>query len=92
MYKVTLRGVRITTFAVEKQELLRILSVGLWPQLSSTQSACAVLYYHLRPVRLYNIFPHYLIKGTIFGKKSCRKQNCVLIFSANFASDISHFK
>jgi hypothetical protein len=32
------------------------------------QSACAVLYCHLWPVWLYNIFPHYLINGTIFGK------------------------
>ena len=77
MYKVTLRGVRITTFAVEKQELLRILSVGLWPQLSSTQSACAVLCYHLRPVRLYNIFPHYLINGTIFFFKELLNTKCV---------------
>jgi hypothetical protein len=26
-------------------------------------------YYHLWPARLYNIFPHYLINGTIFEKK-----------------------
>jgi hypothetical protein len=32
------------------------------------QCACAVLYCHLWPVRLH-IFPQYLIKGTIFGKK-----------------------
>ena len=29
-----------------------------------------LLYCHLWPVRLYNNFPHYLINGTIFGKKS----------------------
>jgi hypothetical protein len=33
------------------------------------QSVCAVLYCHLWPVWLYYIFPHYLINGTIFGKK-----------------------
>jgi hypothetical protein len=34
--------------------------------------ACNVhtLYCHLWPARLYKIFPHYLINGTIFGKKS----------------------
>jgi hypothetical protein len=32
------------------------------------QSACAVLYYYLWPVLLYDIYPHYLIKN-IFGKK-----------------------
>jgi len=26
-------------------------------------------YFHLYPVGLYNVFPHYLIKGTIFGRK-----------------------
>jgi len=26
-------------------------------------------YYNLCPDQLYNIFPHYLINGTIFGKK-----------------------
>jgi hypothetical protein len=30
---------------------------------------CAVLYCHLVPVRLYNMFPNDLIKGTIFGAK-----------------------
>ena len=29
----------------------------------------AVPYCHLCPVRLYSIFPHYLINDTIFGKK-----------------------
>jgi hypothetical protein len=46
-----------------------MLSMCLWPQLPGTQSACVVLYSHLWPVWLYHIFPHYLINGTIFGKK-----------------------
>jgi hypothetical protein len=29
-------------------------------------NAFAVLYCHLWPLRLYHIFPHYLINGTIF--------------------------
>jgi len=33
------------------------------------QSACSILYCHLWPLRLYSIFPHYLINGMIFGKK-----------------------
>jgi len=32
------------------------------------QSACVVLHCHLSPVWLYNILPHSLINGTIFGK------------------------
>ena len=38
-------------------------------ELCGMQIFCAVLYCHLWPEWLYNIFPHYLIKGTIFGKK-----------------------
>jgi hypothetical protein len=30
--------------------------------------SCVVLYRHVWPVWLYHIFPHYLIKGAIFGK------------------------
>jgi hypothetical protein len=46
------------------------------------QSACAVLYCHLCPVRFYNIFPHYLINGTIFGKtKMLLDTKCVFWFS-----------
>ena len=41
-------------------------------------------YCHLWPVRLYNIFPHYLIKGTIFEKKVMEFKMCVLIFSTKF--------
>ena len=41
-------------------------SVCLQPQLSRMQSACAILHYHMWPVWLYNIIPHYLINGTIF--------------------------
>jgi hypothetical protein len=29
----------------------------------------SVLYCHMWPVQIYNIFPHYLINGTILGKK-----------------------
>jgi hypothetical protein len=49
----------------------------------SGAGACAVLYRHLWPVRLYNVCPHCLINGTIFGKKGKKllKIKCVLIFS-----------
>jgi hypothetical protein len=36
---------------------------------------------HLWPAPLYNIFPHYLIKVTIFVKKVTENKMCVLIFS-----------
>jgi hypothetical protein len=50
------------------------------------QSACAVLYCHLWPVRLYHIFPHYLINGTIFGKKLLNIK-CVFWFSVQLLSE-----
>ena len=49
------------------------------------------LYCHLRPAHIYNIFPHYLINGTIFGGKNAFKM-CVLIFPSNFFWNISHPK
>ena len=47
---------------------------------------------HLWPALLYNIFPHYLINGTIFEKKKKRLLNikCVFIFSTTFVWNISH--
>jgi hypothetical protein len=51
------------------------------------KSACDLLslYCHLRVVRLYQIFPHYLMNGAILGRKKKKKKiehkTCVLIFS-----------
>jgi len=48
--------------------------------------ACIALapYCHLWPVRLYHIFPLFLINGTIFGKnKKLLNIKCVLILTAN---------
>jgi len=54
---------------------------------------CAVLCCHLWPVWLFRIFPHYLINGTIFGRKRCTKYKmCVLMFSATFVWNIFHSK
>ena len=35
-------------------------------------------YFHLWPLRLYNIFPHYLINGMIFEKKKILNKTCVI--------------
>jgi hypothetical protein len=49
--------------------------------------------YHPWPVRFYNIFPHYLINGTIFEKKLLNiLVKCVSIFSTSFVCNISHSK
>jgi len=81
--KTALRGVSVK-FVVEKPYELHILSVCLHPHLSSMRSACAVLYCRLLPVRLYNIFPHYNLNGSIFEKKVNEHKICVLIFSGTF--------
>ena len=44
------------------------MGVRVWPCLSFLQSACAV-FCHLWSLWLHHIFRHYLINGTIFGKK-----------------------
>ena len=51
-------------------------------------------YFHLWPVRLYNIFPYYVIKGTIFGKKIkvTERKMSVSIFYKTFFWNISHSK
>ena len=42
-------------------------------------------YCYLWPVRLYSIFPHYLIDGSICEKKNVTEHKmCVLIFFTNF--------
>jgi hypothetical protein len=40
------------------------------------QCACPLLYCHLWPARLYNIFPHYLTNGTIFRVKKLLSVKC----------------
>jgi len=49
-------------------------------------------YYRLWPVRVYNIFPRYLINGTIFGKKAIEHKMSVSIFSTTSVWNISHSK
>jgi hypothetical protein len=71
-----IRRFRLTIVAVEKQELLNILSVCLYPCLSYHGKQIAsfprpkvlssVAFLALIYVR---IFPHYLINSTIFGRK-----------------------
>ena len=43
-------------------------------------------YFHLWPVPLYNIFPHYLISGKIF-RKNLLNTNCVFWFSLRCVSE-----
>jgi hypothetical protein len=54
---------------------------------TSMQCACTVLSW---PARLYGIFPHFLINGTIFEKQVTEHKMCVLSFSTNFVWNIPH--
>jgi len=80
MYNVTLRGVRVTIVAVEMQLALHTLSVCVC---SLTCPACNARepYCHLWPVRLYNIFPHYITHGKL--KKKVTEHNVCFVFSTN---------
>ena len=82
-YKVILRCVRAAIVAVEKQWVLHNLSVCIRSLLACKAHAP---YWYLWPVPLYNIFPHYLIKGTIFGKQLLRTK-CVFWFSLQRLSE-----
>ena len=52
--------------------------------LPSMQSTCAEVHCHLWPLWLHHIFPHYLINGTIFGKKDIEHEICVFSFCRAF--------
>jgi hypothetical protein len=48
------------------------------------------LYCHLWPVRICNIFPHYLINGTIFGGKITEYEMCFGLFLiSSFSLDLN---
>jgi hypothetical protein len=51
---------------------------------SSMQSAGKLLCGHFWSVRLYRIFPHYLINGTIFEKKKLLNKNVCFDFQVFF--------
>jgi len=80
-YNLTLRCVRASVVALEKQGVSLNLSVCIC---SLRYPACnAQGTYHLWPAPFYNIFPHYLINGTIF-ENSYWTQNVCFDFLYNF--------
>jgi hypothetical protein len=84
-YNVTMRRVRATIVAVEKQWVLHNLSVCIC---TFRYPACNVHapYCHLWPALLHNVFPHYLIKDMIFGKKLLNTK-CVIWFTLQLLSE-----
>ena len=81
-----MRCVRATIGEVEKQGVLHNLSVCIcslkYPACNANAPYC-----HLWPAPLYNIFPHFLINGTIFEKKKILKTKCVFWFSLQLLSE-----
>jgi hypothetical protein len=61
----------VTVAVMEKQQVLRILSVSVFlPLLFGIEIACTVLYCRVEPCLTVGYFSHFLINGTIFGKKN----------------------
>jgi hypothetical protein len=92
-----MRHVCATIVVVGKQWVLHNLCVCVcvcvcFCSLSYPTCNAHAPYCHLWPALLYNIFPHYLINGTIFEKKATEHKMCVLILSTNFVWNISHSK
>jgi len=94
MCNLTLRHVRATIVAVEKQEALHVLSVCVCVCVCRlSYPACKVhaplLYCNLWPARDYNLFTYYLKnkerkKGKIFLGKKLLNIKYVLLSSTNF--------
>ena len=84
-YNVTTRRVHETIVAVEKHQVqYYILACVCVHRCSLTYPARkAPPYCHLRPLWLHHIFRHYLINGTIFGKRLLNTK-CVLIVTRTF--------
>ena len=74
-----MESVRITIVAVDRHCVLCIECVCLQPWLSSMQIMCTILYSHLKPDRIYRIFPHYFTNGMIL-EKYIKLKTCVFTF------------
>jgi len=92
-YNVTLRRVRATIVAVEKQYYTTCVCVCVCVRVCVCVCVCVCIcslrypacnayapYCHLCPTTLYKLFTHYLINGTIFEKKTPLNIKCVHIF------------
>jgi hypothetical protein len=80
---------------ISKYYIVRVYVSSLW--YPACNAHVPLLYCHLWPYRLYNNFPHYLIKGSIFGGKKLPSIKCVFfstttVFLYKYCSKVSHSK
>ena len=85
-YNVTIRRILATIVAVEKLWVLYNLSARICSLRYPACNAHAP-YCHLWPAPLYNISPHYLINGMIFGGGSYWHIKCVFQVSLQLSSE-----
>jgi hypothetical protein len=82
----TLRRVRATIVTAEKRVLHNLCVCVCVCSLRYPACNAHAPHCHLWHVRLYNILPHYLKNGTVFGKKLLNIK-CVIWFSLKLLSD-----
>jgi hypothetical protein len=80
-----LRPLRVTISAVEKRFYIFYVCICILTY--PVCNACAP-YCHLWAAQFYDIFPHYLINGTIFGKKKRLNIKCVSWVSLRLLPEI----
>jgi hypothetical protein len=88
---VTSRRVRTTMVVVGKQWVLHN-QTGFVCSLRYPACNAHAPFCHLRPAPVYNIFPHYLTKGMIFGKMLLDIKMWILIFCTTSVCNIFHSK
>jgi hypothetical protein len=70
----------------------RMRHIVMWPAALGIQHAGRMRRIVMWPVRLYNIFPNYLINGTTFGNKVIECKMRVLVSCTKFIRNICHSK
>ena len=79
-----LKRIHATIVAVEMQKKYYIFWLCVYSLGYPARNAHAP-YFLMWPLRLYSILPHYLINGSVFGKKVTEHEMCVLVFSTNLS-------
>jgi len=92
--KAKLRRLRLAVFWCGKAKIILYSDCVSVAFVSTTKSAYTVINCHLWPAWLALLFsPHYLISGTISGKKKIIEHKmCVLVPSTNLSENLSSYE